>query len=175
MIASGDTERQGQAKQIARRDMMAGRVEANDHWQKWLRAIAEQSNYSAFPSATTTPPHVDLFGSLSRRDGALVQQDTKPIQERVEGALGCRHGGGHEEITAVDSGGWDTLDGGMYVRTGLLLGAVFRSRAHQDSTLRPRIWKVLLRVRDVSAESFLEYVGRGPCEVREKIRNDTFR
>ncbi|KAI0723997.1 bub2 protein [Cerioporus squamosus] len=44
-----------------------------------------------------------------------------------------------------------------------------------DPTLRPRIWKVLLRVRDVSAESFLEYVGRGPCEVREKIRNDTFR
>ncbi|RPD66373.1 bub2 protein [Lentinus tigrinus ALCF2SS1-7] len=44
-----------------------------------------------------------------------------------------------------------------------------------DPTLRPRIWKVLLRVREVSAESFLEYVGRGPCEVREKIRNDTFR
>ncbi|KAI0748603.1 bub2 protein [Daedaleopsis nitida] len=44
-----------------------------------------------------------------------------------------------------------------------------------DPTLRPRIWKVFLRVRDVSAESFLEYVARGPCEVREKIRNDTFR
>ncbi|KAI0333485.1 bub2 protein [Cubamyces sp. BRFM 1775] len=44
-----------------------------------------------------------------------------------------------------------------------------------DPTLRPRIWKILLRVRDVSAESFLEYVARGPCEVREKIRNDTFR
>ncbi|KAI0672982.1 bub2 protein [Trametes maxima] len=44
-----------------------------------------------------------------------------------------------------------------------------------DPTLRPRIWKVLLRVRDVSADAFLEYVGRGPCEVREKIRNDTFR
>lgn len=25
------------------------------------------------------------------------------------------------------------------------------------------------------AETFLEYVARGPCEVREKIRNDTFR
>ncbi|TBU65580.1 bub2 protein [Dichomitus squalens] len=44
-----------------------------------------------------------------------------------------------------------------------------------DPTLRPRIWKVLLRVRDVSADGFLEYVGRGPCDVREKIRNDTFR
>lgn len=30
-------------------------------------------------------------------------------------------------------------------------------------------------MHDVSAEAFLEYVGRGPCEVREKIRNDTFR
>ncbi|KZT23917.1 bub2 protein [Neolentinus lepideus HHB14362 ss-1] len=47
--------------------------------------------------------------------------------------------------------------------------------SHVDSTLRPRIWKILLRVNDVSAGTFLEYVGRGPCEVREKIRNDTFR
>ncbi|KAI6032935.1 TBC-domain-containing protein [Pisolithus orientalis] len=44
-----------------------------------------------------------------------------------------------------------------------------------DPTLRPRIWKILLRVEDISAESFLQYVSRGPCEVREKIRNDTFR
>ncbi|KAF9227271.1 TBC-domain-containing protein [Gyrodon lividus] len=44
-----------------------------------------------------------------------------------------------------------------------------------DPTLRPRIWKILLRVDDVSAETFLQYVSRGPCEVREKIRNDTFR
>ncbi|CCM00479.1 uncharacterized protein FIBRA_02513 [Fibroporia radiculosa] len=44
-----------------------------------------------------------------------------------------------------------------------------------DSTLRPRIWKILLRVQDISADTFLEYVARGPCEVREKIRNDTFR
>ncbi|KAF7315263.1 Bub2 protein [Mycena indigotica] len=44
-----------------------------------------------------------------------------------------------------------------------------------DPTLRPRIWKILLRVNNLSAESFLRYVARGPCEVREKIRNDTFR
>ncbi|KAI0317392.1 bub2 protein [Amylostereum chailletii] len=44
-----------------------------------------------------------------------------------------------------------------------------------DPTLRHRIWKILLRVTEVPAETFLEYVARGPCEVREKIRNDTFR
>ncbi|KAJ3749215.1 bub2 protein [Lentinula detonsa] len=44
-----------------------------------------------------------------------------------------------------------------------------------DPTLRPRIWKILLRVNDISADSYLQYVSRGPCEVREKIRNDTFR
>ncbi|KAL1747072.1 rab-GTPase-TBC domain-containing protein [Schizophyllum fasciatum] len=44
-----------------------------------------------------------------------------------------------------------------------------------DPTLRPRIWKILLRVSDLSANTFLRYVSRGPCEVREKIRNDTFR
>lgn len=47
--------------------------------------------------------------------------------------------------------------------------------ASQDPTLRPRIWKILLRVGEISADTFLEYVARGPCEVREKIRNDTFR
>ncbi|KAK2467832.1 hypothetical protein APHAL10511_000127 [Amanita phalloides] len=44
-----------------------------------------------------------------------------------------------------------------------------------DATLRHRIWKILLRVTDLSADTYLQYVTRGPCEVREKIRNDTFR
>lgn len=44
-----------------------------------------------------------------------------------------------------------------------------------DATLRPRIWKILLRVQDVSADAYLQYVSRGPCAVREKVRNDTFR
>ncbi|KAI0255355.1 rab-GTPase-TBC domain-containing protein [Lactifluus subvellereus] len=44
-----------------------------------------------------------------------------------------------------------------------------------DPTLRYRIWKILLRVNELPAETFLEYVARGPCAVREKIRNDTFR
>ncbi|KAI0044132.1 TBC-domain-containing protein [Auriscalpium vulgare] len=47
--------------------------------------------------------------------------------------------------------------------------------AQADPTLRHRIWKILLRVNELPAETFLEYVARGPCEVREKIRNDTFR
>lgn len=45
----------------------------------------------------------------------------------------------------------------------------------QDPTLRPRIWKILLRVNDIPSETYLHYVSRGPCQVREKIRNDTFR
>ncbi|KIK68890.1 hypothetical protein GYMLUDRAFT_67593 [Collybiopsis luxurians FD-317 M1] len=45
----------------------------------------------------------------------------------------------------------------------------------QDPTLRPRIWKILLRVSDLNANTYLRYVSRGPCNVREKIRNDTFR
>ncbi|KAI0028373.1 TBC-domain-containing protein [Vararia minispora EC-137] len=44
-----------------------------------------------------------------------------------------------------------------------------------DGTLRHRIWKIFLRVADLPVETFLDYVARGPCEVREKIRNDTFR
>jgi hypothetical protein len=44
-----------------------------------------------------------------------------------------------------------------------------------DGTLRHRIWKIFLRVTELPAETFLDYVARGPCDVREKIRNDTFR
>ncbi|KAH8108529.1 rab domain-containing cell division control protein [Phellopilus nigrolimitatus] len=44
-----------------------------------------------------------------------------------------------------------------------------------DPKLRPRIWKILLGVDDLSAEKYLRYVGQGPCEFKEKIRNDTFR
>jgi hypothetical protein len=45
----------------------------------------------------------------------------------------------------------------------------------QDPALRPRIWKVLLNVTEAPADVFVDYVGRGPCAQREKIRNDTFR
>ena len=45
----------------------------------------------------------------------------------------------------------------------------------QDPTLRPRVWKILLGVNNISADKYLRYVGRGPCEFKEKIRNDTFR
>ncbi|KAF8971039.1 bub2 protein [Flammula alnicola] len=44
-----------------------------------------------------------------------------------------------------------------------------------DPTLRPRIWKILLRVNDLPTDTYLRYVSCGPCQVREKIRNDTFR
>ncbi|PAV16851.1 bub2 [Pyrrhoderma noxium] len=44
-----------------------------------------------------------------------------------------------------------------------------------DPDLRPKIWKILLGVNNLSADKYLRYVGRGPCEFKEKIRNDTFR
>ncbi|TDL14174.1 TBC-domain-containing protein, partial [Rickenella mellea] len=44
-----------------------------------------------------------------------------------------------------------------------------------DPTLRPKIWKILLSVDDLSTERYMAYVSRGPCQYKEKIRNDTFR
>lgn len=63
-------------------------------------------------------------------------------------------------------------DGAKKLRRLILVDGIPSS---VDPTLRPRIWKMLLRVNDLSADDFLRYVARGPCEVREKIRNDTFR
>lgn len=46
----------------------------------------------------------------------------------------------------------------------------------EDPTIRPRVWKILLQVHHLSADTYLGYVARGPCEgVKEKIRNDTLR
>ncbi|KZW00728.1 bub2 protein [Exidia glandulosa HHB12029] len=47
--------------------------------------------------------------------------------------------------------------------------------SQEDATLRPRIWKILLRVDDLSADKYLSFVARGPSDFRDKIRNDTFR
>jgi len=45
-----------------------------------------------------------------------------------------------------------------------------------EPALRPRIWKLLLGVTEsLSSDAYMNYVARGPCSVREKIRNDTFR
>lgn len=57
----------------------------------------------------------------------------------------------------------------------MLIGFRPAQLQHQDPTLRSRIWKILLRVNEVPADTYLHYVARGPCQVREKIRNDTFR
>ncbi|KAG8956086.1 hypothetical protein FRC03_010966 [Tulasnella sp. 419] len=48
--------------------------------------------------------------------------------------------------------------------------------ASADSSIRPRVWKLLLGITgSLSSDSYLKYVAKGPCSVREKIRNDTFR
>ncbi|KZT61278.1 rab domain-containing cell division control protein [Calocera cornea HHB12733] len=40
---------------------------------------------------------------------------------------------------------------------------------------RPAVWKLFLGIKHLDGERYLSYVSRGPCAVREKIRNDTFR
>ncbi|EIW66443.1 hypothetical protein TREMEDRAFT_34771 [Tremella mesenterica DSM 1558] len=41
--------------------------------------------------------------------------------------------------------------------------------------LRPRIWKLMLRVERLQADEYLRYVAMGPSSVSTKIKNDTFR
>jgi len=66
----------------------------------------------------------------------------------------------------------ETDDGTKKLRRMILVEGI---PSAVDPTLRPRIWKILLRVNELPAEAYLRYVSRGPCQVREKIRNDTFR
>ncbi|WVO14715.1 hypothetical protein L204_102353 [Cryptococcus depauperatus] len=41
--------------------------------------------------------------------------------------------------------------------------------------LRPRIWKLMLRVEGLQAEDYLRWVSMGPSSDSHKIKNDTFR
>ncbi|KAJ3113501.1 hypothetical protein HDU96_003324 [Phlyctochytrium bullatum] len=44
-----------------------------------------------------------------------------------------------------------------------------------NCSLRGKVWKALLGIYRVSALEYVTLVGRGPCEVYDKIKNDTFR
>ncbi|WWD16396.1 hypothetical protein CI109_100822 [Kwoniella shandongensis] len=41
--------------------------------------------------------------------------------------------------------------------------------------LRPRIWKLMLKVDSLNSEDYLRWVGMGPSSDSHKIKNDTFR
>ncbi|KAJ7782898.1 rab domain-containing cell division control protein [Mycena metata] len=76
------------------------------------------------------------------------------------------------KVSSKSRSSTDIDDGTKKLRRMILVEGI---PSAADPTLRPRIWKILLRVNNLSSETFLRYVARGPCEVREKIRNDTFR
>ncbi len=58
---------------------------------------------TAFPSFH----HGEFLGPICRANGALVQQDSHPIQDCGQVAVGDGHGGGDQETAAVDSCGRD--------------------------------------------------------------------
>ncbi|CAE6524101.1 unnamed protein product [Rhizoctonia solani] len=67
----------------------------------------------------------------------------------------------------------DVDEGLKKLRRLILLDGIPTS---EDPTLRPRIWKLLLRVDGpLSGDTYIQYIARGASPDREKIRNDTFR
>ncbi|KAG8722065.1 hypothetical protein FRC08_007486 [Ceratobasidium sp. 394] len=67
----------------------------------------------------------------------------------------------------------DVEEGLKKLRRLILLDGIPTS---EDPTLRPRIWKLLLRVDGpLAGDVYIQYVARGASPDREKIRNDTFR
>jgi len=50
-----------------------------------------------------------------------------------------------------------------------------QTRYEIEGTLRGRIWKILLRVRQLDANKYIELVEKGSASFYQKIRNDTFR
>jgi cell cycle arrest protein BUB2 len=49
------------------------------------------------------------------------------------------------------------------------------SRGLNVCSLRGKIWKVLLGAYKLSADEYVSLLDRGPCQVYDKIKNDTFR
>ncbi|KAL7424640.1 CDC16 protein [Cryptotrichosporon argae] len=79
--------------------------------------------------------------------------------------------------TAYPSGRYrstsDISDGLKRIRRLILTEGI--PEAAGRPALRPRIWKLMLKVDQLSAEDYLRYVGMGPSAVSAKIKNDTFR
>ncbi|KAJ7874719.1 rab-GTPase-TBC domain-containing protein [Mycena olivaceomarginata] len=90
----------------------------------------------------------------------------------MSSAAATAHSFNKPKVSSKSRSSGDIEDGTKKLRRMILVEGI---PSVADPTLRPRIWKILLRVNNLSAETFLRYVARGPCEVREKIRNDTFR
>jgi cell cycle arrest protein BUB2 len=64
------------------------------------------------------------------------------------------------------------------LRRMIMLYGLPESKTNSDTkiaTLRGKIWKVLLGVYKVSALEYIKIVEKGPCQVMDKIKNDTFR
>ena len=106
---------------------------------------------------------------------SCLQQDPLTPKTLLEIAYPGRRGRECEEAPATHSHRGYTLQNRTRPVDPPLAPVCLFIHIMQDPTIRYRIWKILLRVTDLPAKTFLEYVARGPCEVREKIRNDTFR
>eukprot|EP01117_Protostelium_nocturnum_P019967 TRINITY_DN8791_c0_g1_i1.p1 TRINITY_DN8791_c0_g1~~TRINITY_DN8791_c0_g1_i1.p1 ORF type:complete len:359 (+),score=111.25 TRINITY_DN8791_c0_g1_i1:84-1160(+) len=63
------------------------------------------------------------------------------------------------------------------LRKLVLLEGLPTDASSDGDNLRGRVWKVLLRVKNVSADNYVALVNKGQVETRlyDKIRNDTFR
>lgn len=74
------------------------------------------------------------------------------------------------------------LDKNLYeLRKLILLEGLPQETEHEretydtEGTLRGRIWKILLRVKKVDAQQYIELVEKRSSHLYQKIRNDTFR
>ncbi|RSH94798.1 hypothetical protein EHS25_004604 [Saitozyma podzolica] len=64
-------------------------------------------------------------------------------------------------------------DGLKRIRRSVLTEGI--PEVHGRPSLRPRIWKLMLKVESLNTEDYLRYVSMGPSDVSTKIKNDTFR
>ncbi|KIM19776.1 hypothetical protein M408DRAFT_334273 [Serendipita vermifera MAFF 305830] len=111
------------------------------------------------------------FGSLlgTPRSAGLIPTTTRPSSPRTTAAAFNKL---LDDNYPVYRSAEDVKDGLKRLRRLILADGI---PAQVDPVIRARVWKVLLQIGNIHAESYLDLVRRGPCQVREKIRNDTFR
>jgi cell cycle arrest protein BUB2 len=113
---------------------------------------------------------LSVASSISSLDQEDFQLSVMTPEERQQGF--------EQLLTSKNHSDRELRESLRVLRRMILVYGLPESRTLLDSkiaTLRGKIWKVLLGVYKVSALEYIKIVEKGPCEVMDKIQNDTFR
>jgi len=139
---------------------------------KGLRTITPTSMLSASTAQLVTESRENAQPKKSSRVTLSSQTFQKDMELRQRYEVLISHGSSHPKNLDKNLNEWRK----MILLEGLPPETEEEQRKYEtEGTLRGRIWKILLRVRQLDANKYIDLVELGSASFYQKIRNDTFR